>query len=109
MVNHALHNWPWGSLRVRLGLTPGAALAGDVAGTVGRLLCPCPAEMPRRWESVVDDRMDEDRLGAVRLCGRRGRPYGDEAWVRRTAERLGLGFTLRGRGRPAAAGGTGEK
>jgi putative transposase len=33
-------------------------------------------------------------------CAERGRPYGNVAWVEQTAERLGLGFTLRPRGRP---------
>ncbi len=44
--------------------------------------------------------MAAERLAGVRLCGRRGRPCGDEAWVATTVERLGLGFTMRPRGRP---------
>ena len=35
-----------------------------------------------------------------RTSAARQRPYGDEGWVRRTAARLGLEFTLRPRGRP---------
>ena len=95
-------DWRWGSLRPRLGLPAGAALDADAAGAVARLLCPCPVELPRAWERVVDQRMADDRLAAVRLCGRRGQPYGRPAWVADTAERLGLGFTLRPRGRHAA-------
>jgi putative transposase len=93
-------DWRWGSLRVRLGLAAGADLGPDDRAGVARMLCPCPVELPRRWEAVVDGRMAADRLADVRGCGRRGRPYGGDAWVRDTAERLGLGFTLRPRGRP---------
>jgi len=35
---------------------------------------------------------------------RRGRPYGDEAWVTRTAGRLGLMASLRPTGRPPKKG-----
>ena len=37
---------------------------------------------------------------AVRLSIARGRPFGDAAWQRRAARRLGLELTLRPRGRP---------
>lgn len=97
-------DWAWGSLRVRLGRSPGTSLSADDRAAVARMLCPSPAELPRRWEAVVDERMAADRLAAVRLCGTRGRPYGGDDWVRETTERLGLGFTLRGRGRPRKGG-----
>ena len=39
-------------------------------------------------------------LARLRESVARERPFGTEDWTRQTAERLGLGFTLRGRGRP---------
>jgi len=39
-------------------------------------------------------------LEKLRLCVRRNRPYGDEAWQQRTAARLGLPHTMRAEGRP---------
>ena len=39
-------------------------------------------------------------LDALRRCVRRGQPYGTAAWCQQTIERLGLGWTIRPRGRP---------
>ena len=33
-------------------------------------------------------------------CTVRGRPYGSRSWVQQTAEKIGLRYTLRSRGRP---------
>ena len=43
---------------------------------------------------------DERELERLRQCVRRGRPCGDEGWVRRTARKLGLESSLRPVGRP---------
>ncbi len=37
---------------------------------------------------------------AVKLCIERNRPFGTDDWVQNTAKRLGLGSTIRIRGRP---------
>ena len=50
-----------------------------------------------------------NRTDAVRLAVRRGRPYGGEPWVRRTAAKLDLGWTLRPRGRPRTTKQEGRK
>jgi putative transposase len=42
----------------------------------------------------------EAELQSLRASVRRGRPYGEEKWQRRTAKRLGLESTFRDRGRP---------
>ena len=42
----------------------------------------------------------ESELAAVRRSVERGQPYGDAAWIRTIAARLGLESTLRPRGRP---------
>ena len=97
-------DWAWGSLRVRVGRAAGwggpGGLTADESAAVGGLLHRCPVELPGDWSAVVDERMSAERLAAVRTCGRRGRPFGDADWTAAAAERLGLGFTLRGRGRP---------
>lgn len=50
--------------------------------------------------AIVNAAIAKDELDLLRTSVKRGRPFACEAWVRRTAERLGLGFTLRDRGRP---------
>jgi len=59
-----------------------------------------PVERSRNWLAQVNRGLEEQQLEALRTSVARGRPLGAEAWVRRTAARLGLGFTLRGPGRP---------
>ncbi|MCY2951091.1 MAG: hypothetical protein NTU53_03830 [Planctomycetota bacterium] len=43
------------------------------------------------------------RLAAVRVSVRRGRPYADDDWTRKTPGRLALPSTLRPVGRPKKA------
>jgi putative transposase len=69
------------------------------AGT-GLTLSVWPVERPAGWVEWVNAAMSKDQLDGVRECVQRGRPLGTAAWVRTTAARLGLGFTLRGSGRP---------
>ena len=59
-----------------------------------------PVAPPRNWLAQVNREVPEDQLDGVRTCVQRGRPFGSETWVRQTAARLGLAFTLRGPGRP---------
>ena len=61
---------------------------------------PWPVERPRNWLASVNRELKQEQIEGIRTCVERGRPLGPEDWVRRTAERLGLGFTLRGPGRP---------
>jgi hypothetical protein len=44
--------------------------------------------------------MTEAESESIRTSIRRNRPLGTEAWVRRTAEKLGLESSLRAPGRP---------
>ena len=60
---------------------------------------PWPVRRPAKWESVVQAAMPDDELERVRTSLRRGRPFGSEDWVLKTARELGLGLTLRDRGR----------
>jgi REP-associated tyrosine transposase len=59
-----------------------------------------PVERPDNWSALVEARLPEKRLAELRVSVNRGRPFGDERWVKQTSKRLGLEFTLRGPGRP---------
>jgi hypothetical protein len=64
------------------------------------MLSPWPVDRPRGWEEWVNAAIPEEQPGTLRECAQGGRPFGSAAWVETTAARLGLGFTLRGPGRP---------
>ena len=83
--------WPWGS----------AARFADAARRA--LLSAWPMPRPADWLALVNGVETEAELEAVRRSVRRGCPYGDAAWVQRTAKRLGLESTLRLQGRPKKA------
>jgi putative transposase len=81
-------NWQWSSHAARR--TP-----------EGRaLLAEWPIDRPRDWSRLLAESLPEPQIDSIRRSIHRGRPYGDEAWVQRTAKRLGLDFTLRPVGRP---------
>ena len=70
-----------------------------------------PADVPPDWPAWVNAGGTEAEraaaaaeLLAIRACARRETPLGDEPWVRRTAEALGLLATLRPPGRPKKRG-----
>lgn len=65
-------------------------------------LTPGPVPRPRDWLGWVNQPLTTGERAALRQCVNRGTPYGAPGWVERTAERLGLGSTLRARGRPAS-------
>ena len=81
--------WRWGSLWCRM------------SGTAEQrsLLSPWPITRPRLWTKLVNDPQHESEVHAIRAAVARGRPFGTDAWVRQTAEQLGLQSTLRSRGR----------
>lgn len=59
-----------------------------------------PVAFPDRWRERVNKPESMAELDALRLSVNRGRPFGDDAWVGLTAQKLRLEGTLRGRGRP---------
>lgn len=59
-----------------------------------------PVPRPEGWVELVNEPMTDAELARVRLSVERGRPYGNEAWQRTTASRLGVEASLRSRGRP---------
>jgi putative transposase len=59
-----------------------------------------PMERPRNWMALLNEPLDKNELELLRTSVNRGRPLGEESWVKRMATRLGLQFTLRDAGRP---------
>ena len=99
--------WPWCSLNKRLAARhaaepPVAAETPEepVPPGAAELLDEWPVSEPPDWLDRVNAADTAGELEALRRCVRRGRPYGDEEWVMRTADRLGLSSSLRPPGRP---------
>jgi putative transposase len=63
-------------------------------------LAKWPLRRPSDWTARVNRGLEKQSLRKLRECVQRGRPLGDPLWVQETAQRLELGFTLRGPGRP---------
>jgi putative transposase len=85
-------DWPWSSLRQFV-----------YGADAGQLLDAWPIERPPEWPSIVNHRLGETELAAMRSCVARGRPFGEPGWVERVCAALGLAYTLRNRGRPKKA------
>jgi putative transposase len=83
-------NWRWSSLWRRV--------QGDPKLTTW--LSDWPVDLPRNWVARVNRPETGEELDALRLSVQRGRPFGEEGWVRRMAKRFGMESTLRPRGRP---------
>ena len=81
--------WHWSSLRARL-------------QSDGSLLCRPPIGLGPGWCELVNEPLSPLEIRDVRSSLQRERPYGDAAWARGTAERLGLSLSVRPRGRPRA-------
>jgi putative transposase len=65
-----------------------------------RWLGTWPLPRPRRWVEHVNKPQTDSELEALRHCLRRGQPYGSTQWIESATKLLGLGHTLRNRGRP---------
>jgi putative transposase len=81
-------DWHWGSLAWRNSAYPPAFLT----------LPPIP--LSGDWIARVNAPESTVELEALRRSVNRGTPFGDEAWVSRTASDLGLEASVRPRGRP---------
>lgn len=106
-------DWRWGSLwrRAQGAQTEGRESFSDGSpGHVGNrasekdsrplALTGWPVPIPRQWTKLVNTAQTEAELEAIRKAIKRGRPFGDDNWTTKTAERLDLQSTLRPRGRP---------
>ena len=80
--------WKWGGLWAR---RKGDELLRD-------LLSAWPIAEPADWDQWVDEPQAPAELKVLREHVRRSRPYGSAKWVRTTATKLGLEWTIRPRG-----------
>jgi putative transposase len=62
-----------------------------------------PVDRPKDWLALLNEPQAETEAARVRTSIARGRPFGSDGWVERTARRLNLSHTLRGPGRPYGA------
>ncbi len=83
-------DWRWSSLWRRD--------QGD--GKLTMWLSDWPVDRPRDWVARVNRPQGASELDALRLSVQRGRPFGDEGWVRRMVKRFAMESTLRPRERP---------
>jgi putative transposase len=87
---NSVGDWPWCSLaKRRSNQPPGWLLPLD----------HWPVKPASNWNALVGRPQTAAEVESLRLCVRRGRPYGDEQWQQRTSKRLGLESTFRPRGR----------
>ena len=89
---------------VRVGV---AELTGDAVGEVltspgptDPALTAWPVDRPRNWVRVVNQPIEPRTADRLRTSIARGRPFGDETWVRRTVVRYGLQATVHDPWRP---------
>jgi putative transposase len=59
-----------------------------------------PVRHPADWLRFVNKPLTDADIEAMRECIHRRRPYGNPLWTRKTATKMGLGASLRPRGRP---------
>jgi putative transposase len=85
--------WPWSSLAVRLGADKPLTLSDG------------PVKAPRQWDRLVDAFADVPPE-AIDACVQRGRPFGEDAWVLKTAKELSMESSMNPRGRPKESGTT---
>jgi putative transposase len=83
-------DWRWGGLSARRN--------GD--RELKAILSPWPVERPADWTKRVNAPLSAKELGRLRPSLERGRPYGSDDWVKRTASELRLEHTVRPEGRP---------
>ena len=55
---------------------------------------------PVDWTDRVNASLSAKEFGRVRVSIERGRPFGEDEWVKRTASKLRLEHTIRPEGRP---------
>ncbi len=88
----SIGDWPWSSFWIRRNGSPKQR----------GILSDWPVEMPgsyEEWASTLSQD-EEEKLEGIRRALKRGSPFGDNDWIVKTSEILGLQSTLRNRGRP---------
>lgn len=82
--------WRWANRRVKLDDAPE--------------LSAWPIDRPRNWVQRVNMPETQEEIDALRLCVKRGRPYGEGSWVDRMVKKYNLDVTMRSPGRPRNIG-----
>ena len=82
--------WRWSGLWARM--------HGEDAITA--IVSPWPVERPVDWTDRVNAPLSAKEFGRVWVSIERGRPFGEDEWVKRTASELRLEHTIRPEGRP---------
>jgi len=83
-------DWRWSSLLTHR--------QGDE--NIQALLSDWPIDQPRNWMRAINQPMSAKELERMRTCIERNRPFGNDTWQKRTANRLGLTASLRSEGQP---------
>ena len=76
------------------------SFAARPVGDQADLLDAWPLDLPRNWEALVREPLEDNERDRLLASLVRGRPFGDDRWTARAAARLGLAHTLRPPGRP---------
>lgn len=84
----AAEDWPWGSLKWRLGSDSPLVLADS------------PVLLPRDWRDYVQLPQSATEIAEIRSSIARQRPFGDQAWTAETAFASGSEQCLKRLGRP---------
>jgi putative transposase len=92
LVAH-VEQWRWSSPWLRANQSQAVPLA------------EWPLPRGKKWVEYLNQAATESELRSLRRSAWSGRPYGETAWVQRTAKRLGLESTLRAPGRPRSTSG----
>ncbi|MHC4445925.1 MAG: transposase [Planctomycetota bacterium] len=87
-------DWSWSSLAVS------QMSASRCTNEVKPPISDWPVDRPRGWQRLVNVPQTDEEVDALSRAVQRGRPYGTMTWQKRAAIRLGLGSTMRPRGRP---------
>jgi putative transposase len=82
-------DWRWSSLHVRL----------HGPEKMRAVLSDWPIDRPAGWAALVNQPQTQAEVDAIQTATKRGRPLGNDAWVRSMAARHRLESTLRDRGR----------
>ena len=64
------------------------------------ILSDWPVDRPADWLQFVNEPQSDRELMELRSSANRACPFGDEQWQKRIVAQLGLGWTMRPRGRP---------
>jgi putative transposase len=90
-------DWRWSAEAVRRGAH---GVGRSSAQELQSLLTDWPVDRPRNWPAWVDRQPNVQQTDAIQECIARSRPFGEEKWTKKTAQRLDMMWTLHSRGRP---------